>query len=172
MTFRQKQIIKNLKKIFEKNAKAMSHIQYLNLCKENEVIPKGLNLANLIKSEELWKGNESKILEALNGTSKNIVEDQIDRWVVTKSELDQKIHELRKVAKNVFNQEAYEEEMKRLLKHASNVLNEENLRKRKKYDSAKVNMKAWEAKATVIPHKKKNRRFVRKHKSCGIGPGT
>ena len=73
MTFQQKQIIKNLKKIFEKNAKAMSHIQYLNLCKENEVIPKGLNLANLIKSEELWKGNESKILEALNGTSKNIV---------------------------------------------------------------------------------------------------
>ena len=83
MTKSQKLIISELKKNVEKFSKSISHIEYLNFCQQKEVIPKGLNLANLLKSEELWKGNEVKIMKTLHladilpGVATNIL---VSKW--------------------------------------------------------------------------------------------
>ena len=47
-------------------SKIKSHIKYLEECQVKKVIPRSLNLVNLAKSEELWKGNKKHKLVRRN----------------------------------------------------------------------------------------------------------
>jgi hypothetical protein len=102
-------IISKWKNICENLNKSESHINYLSECLKSDILPMGLNLANLVKSKEIWEGNKANISNLLMGSSKSLLRIQLDRWKMKKLELEGMFDKSYAAAKEAFAKESQAE---------------------------------------------------------------
>ena len=71
-------------------------MKYLHECQKHKIVPQGLNLAFLVKLEELWKGNKARTLEILLQGSGDLQEVQLSRWEKEKDDIEEIIRKFQK----------------------------------------------------------------------------
>ena len=81
-------LVGNIKKNVEKLARHESHLEYLHECKEKSVIPRGLNLVKLVKSQILWESKE-KTFGILFESSNKLLDQEVTKWESKKVKLEQ-----------------------------------------------------------------------------------
>ena len=97
VTERQREILVNKwKKVFKRLGVVKSHIKYLHECQNKQIVPRGLNLALLFKSEELWKGDKRRTLEILLKSSGDLQKVQLSRWEKEKDAIEEKLTKFQK----------------------------------------------------------------------------
>ena len=97
VTERQREILVNKwKKVFKRLGVVKSHIKYLHECQNKQIVPRGLNLALLFKSEELWKGDKTQTLEILLKSSGDLQKVQLSRWEKEKDAIEEKLTKFQK----------------------------------------------------------------------------
>ena len=102
----QRQILVNKwGKVFKRLGLVKSRVKYLHECQKHKIVPQGLILPFLIKSEELWKGNKARTLEVLLKGSVDLQEVQLSRWEKEKDDIEEKIRKFQKDFCDYFEEE-------------------------------------------------------------------
>ena len=118
-------LVSKIKKNCEKQARTESHLKYLYKCKEKSIIPRGLNLLRLVKSETIWESNESTF-EILMESSKKLLDQEIAKWEKKKTNLENQKNSFMKRLEENSTIETFRTENEALERHKLNVFNEEN----------------------------------------------
>ena len=141
-------------------SKIKSHIKYLEECQVKKVIPRSLNLVNLAKSEELWKGNKKHIFDILTKGSENLFVETITRWRKEELLVKKQIEKTEDTLKEEFGEQESIRIIEEAIKISDKVLKTETENKQNKLVRDKLEKDELEKR---LGKKRKNRRFRRRN---------
>ena len=114
-------LIKTFRKVSVKLQNYKSHPDFLEKCKNENVLPKGLNLIKLTTSPELWKANADQISKLLYTYSEGILKTHIEIKKSIIGDLQKQKNFLSNKLERVLTENKFIEEMSRVQSHVRNV---------------------------------------------------
>ena len=136
----------------EKQARTVSHLKYMSQCKEQSIIPRGLNLVRLVKSQIIWESSNDAF-EILIETSNKLLDQEMSKWEKKKCILENQNRTFMKQLEENINHADFVREKENFERHKLSVTNVENQLKARKIQRDTAELKQLKQKYDATPQK-------------------